>query len=184
MVYQSAENLRKVSHQYQLRVAILIFNVPALGFMIVIWMSWTWILVILTATFERAKPLNSENSMVLCRLISLKIKLGFDELLQKQLYTLQSWWTCLQIFNWTMLQTWDTVWRHCHQPLPDKLESLQSRATDMKMPITHWYYFSWGQLSIRKLIIFNLAIGIYKVAKGIAPLPTQEMFEYLTDTYP
>ena len=40
-----------------------------------------------------------------------------------------------------------------------------------------------GWLSIRHLIVFDLAVATFKVAKGIAPPPTQEIFHYISELH-
>ena len=40
-----------------------------------------------------------------------------------------------------------------------------------------------GWLRIRHLIVLDLAVIMFKVAKGIAPPPTQEMFHYMSELH-
>ena len=43
------------------------------------------------------------------------------------------------------------------------------------------YWLGW--LSIRPLIVLDLIVAMFKVAKGIAPAPTQEMFHYISELH-
>ena len=81
----------------------------------------------------------------------------------------------------------NTVWGQCHHTLPDRLQSMQNRAARI---ITRASYedadhpsilYRLGWLSIRHLMVLDLAVATFKVARRIAPPPTQEMFHYISE---
>ena len=71
--------------------------------------------------------------------------------------------------------------------LGDRLQSMQNRAARV---ITGRSYedadhpsilYRLGWLSVRHLIVLDLAYAMFKVARGIAPPPTQKMFLYISE---
>ena len=50
-----------------------------------------------------------------------------------------------------------------------------------RLRITHTRRRGW--LSIRQLIVLDLAVATFKVAKGIAPPPTWGMFHYISELH-
>ena len=78
----------------------------------------------------------------------------------------------------------NTVWGQFHQTLQPSLQSMQNKAAGIMTGISYedhpsiLYRLCW--FSIRHLIILDLPVAMFKVAKGIAPLPTQEIFHYIS----
>ena len=83
----------------------------------------------------------------------------------------------------------NTVWGQCHQTLLDRLQSMQNRAARIITGISYKdadhpsILYRLGWLSIRHLIVLDLAVSMFKVARGIAPPPTQEMFHYISESH-
>ena len=83
----------------------------------------------------------------------------------------------------------NTVWDQCHQTSLDRLQSMQNRGARIITGISYedanhpsiLCRRSW--LSIRHLTVLDLAVATFKVAKGIAPPPTQKMFHYISELY-
>ena len=53
----------------------------------------------------------------------------------------------------------------------------------MKMLITDKFLYQLGWLIIRHLIVLDLAVAMFKVARGIARPPTLEMFPYISELH-
>ena len=83
----------------------------------------------------------------------------------------------------------NTVWGQCNQTLLDRLQSMQNRAARIITGISYEdadhpsILYPLGWLSIRHLIVLDLAVAMFKVARGIAPPPTQEMFHYISELH-
>ena len=82
-----------------------------------------------------------------------------------------------------------TVWGQCHQTLLDRLQSMQIKAAGIITGISYEdtdhpsILYRLGWLRIRRLIVLDLAVAMFKVARGISPPPTQEMFHYISELH-